>query len=156
MLDTNDIPSPSIDPSAIAIDIEPDDDLEHFVPDPDEVRVAAHTTFSWTVKFTVSGTWVADGFNLDHERAMEMLRGDLGYAHEFELGAQVLTAPPPQAICAMQGEVSTYAQEGQSMINDLLDAAVARVRKAAPRALEPSDEPIGLANGAGCYLPEDD
>lgn len=128
--DNKEIPAPTIDAAALSIDIEPDADLERFVPEPDDEHVAAHTSFSWTVKFTVSGTWVADGFNLDHERAMAMLRGDLGYAHEFELGAQVLTAPPPQAICAMQGEVSTYAQEGQSMIDALLEVAVARHKAA--------------------------
>jgi hypothetical protein len=59
--------------------------------------VAAHTTFTWTVEFKVSGTWVADGFNLTDDRAMTMLRNALGWARDDELGARVLAAPPAEA-----------------------------------------------------------
>lgn len=59
--------------------------------------------FKWTVEFTVSRTWVEDGFSLDDERAMDMLSKDLGYAHEDELGAKVLSAPPARLVRIAQG-----------------------------------------------------
>lgn len=65
-------------------------------PDPD-------TFYEWTVKFRVNATWVADGFNLDDDRARSMLEGDLDYAYGWELDAKVVKAPDPQHIAWEQG-----------------------------------------------------
>lgn len=59
--------------------------------------------FKWVVEFTVDETWVADGFELTAERAMDMLMHDLGYAREDELGTRVLKAPKPEVIRKAQG-----------------------------------------------------
>lgn len=48
----------------------------------------------FTVTFRVAPCWVADGFNLTDERALEMLSNDLQYATiSEELDAQVIAAP---------------------------------------------------------------
>jgi len=59
--------------------------------------------FKWTVEFTVDETWVADGFDLTDERAMEMLARDLGWAYEHELGAKVIKSPTRKSINVAQG-----------------------------------------------------
>lgn len=65
--------------------------------------MAKPKTFKWTVEFTVDETWVADGFDLDDERAEEMLRNDLRYAYCEELGAKVIKAPSRRSINVAQG-----------------------------------------------------
>lgn len=62
-----------------------------------------NTFYEWTVKFRVSATWIADGFDLDDERALRMLQGDLAYAYGRELDAKVIKAPDPQHIAWEQG-----------------------------------------------------
>lgn len=48
----------------------------------------------WTVTFRVAPCWIADGFKLTDERALEMLASDLRYADiGTELDAQVIAAP---------------------------------------------------------------
>lgn len=65
---------------------------------------AAAQRFAWYVRLEVCGTWVADGFNLTDERALDMLAKDLAYADMgFELAARVIAAPPPERIAACQG-----------------------------------------------------
>ncbi|MCR4308101.1 MAG: hypothetical protein NUV80_06090 [Candidatus Berkelbacteria bacterium] len=59
--------------------------------------------FKWTVEFTVDETWVADGFNLTDERALQMLSHDLQFAYEHELGAKVIKAPSKDDILRCQG-----------------------------------------------------
>jgi len=59
--------------------------------------------FKWTVEFEVDETWVADGFDLDNERALDMLNTDLCMAHGSELGAKVIKAPEQSAIRKAQG-----------------------------------------------------
>jgi hypothetical protein len=59
--------------------------------------------FKWTVEFEVDETWVADGFDLTDERALQMLANDLSYAYGHELGAKVLKAPKPEAVRKAQG-----------------------------------------------------
>jgi hypothetical protein len=74
-------------------------DLE-IVPNPNP----ADDMFRWTVEFEVAETWVADGFDLTDQRAIEMLSGDLRYANvDAELGAKVITAPDPKEIRKAQG-----------------------------------------------------
>ncbi len=60
-------------------------------------------TFKWVVEFTVTESWVADGFDLTDERAMDMLQGDLQYAYSHELAAKVLKAPLRTKILKAQG-----------------------------------------------------
>jgi hypothetical protein len=57
----------------------------------------------WTVEFEVDTSWVADGFNLDDERAMDMLKNDLRFAISDELGAKVISSPPAARIAKLQG-----------------------------------------------------
>lgn len=60
-------------------------------------------TFTWTVEFTVTENWVADGFNLTDERAHSIICNALPYAFGHELQAKVLTAPDSKAIRRVQG-----------------------------------------------------
>lgn len=57
----------------------------------------------FSVEFEVDETWIADGFDLDDDRAMDMLRKTLGWAREDELGARVISAPDPELIKWFQG-----------------------------------------------------
>lgn len=60
--------------------------------------------FTWTIKFTVHPTWVADGFDLTDERALDMLSHDLSYANiGEELDAKVIEAPDADEIAMEQG-----------------------------------------------------
>lgn len=59
---------------------------------------------SWVVRFEVSENWVADGFELTDERALDMLAHDLGYAIPgTELQAKVLRSPSQNRILKIQG-----------------------------------------------------
>lgn len=60
--------------------------------------------FRWTVEIEVHETWVADGFNLDDDRAHEMMTRELSHAYGHEVRARVLSAPPADAIAKAQGE----------------------------------------------------
>lgn len=58
----------------------------------------------WTVEFAVDESWVADGFILTDDRALDMLSHDLGWANVgTELGAKVIKAPDPEKIAKLQG-----------------------------------------------------
>lgn len=60
--------------------------------------------FKWTVEFEVDEIWVADGFELTEERALEMLAHDLGWADMgTELKAKVIKSPSPKAVRKAQG-----------------------------------------------------
>lgn len=60
--------------------------------------------FKWTVEFEVDEVWIADGFNITDQRALDMLSNDLQFANiGTELGAKVLSAPDPTAIRKAQG-----------------------------------------------------
>lgn len=60
--------------------------------------------FKWTVEFEVDETWVADGFDLDDDRALTMLARDLRHAHiGSELDARVIKSPSKKAILNAQG-----------------------------------------------------
>lgn len=130
MTDTTDHPVPTYDPRNVAVTLHPDDDPDDFAIDVDDEVIATRTTFSWTVKFTVSGTWVADGFDLDHKTALDMLATEVGndLGNDFEIDAQVLSAPPPPTIRAIQGGCCDEAQVGQQLLDMLRTQAVARAR----------------------------
>ena len=55
-------------------------------------------TFKWVVKFEVTETWVEDGFDIDEDRAQDMLANALPYAYGHELKAKVIKAPDPKLI----------------------------------------------------------
>ena len=58
----------------------------------------------WTVEFSVAESWVADGFDLTTERALDMLANDLRYANTgTELDARVVKAPNKNTIKKIQG-----------------------------------------------------
>jgi hypothetical protein len=59
--------------------------------------------YYWTVRYGVNAVWVADGFNLDDERAHSMLAHDLSHAYGHELEAEVLHAPDPREVAGEQG-----------------------------------------------------
>ena len=58
----------------------------------------------WTVEFEVDTVWVADGFDLTDDRALDMLAHDLSHANiGLELGAKVIKAPKARDIRRLQG-----------------------------------------------------
>jgi hypothetical protein len=60
--------------------------------------------FKWTIEIQVEQTWVADGFDLTDERALDMLAHELGWADiGTELKAKVLTAPARHLVLKVQG-----------------------------------------------------
>lgn len=55
--------------------------------------------YTWIVRLDVAPMWVADGFNMSDERALEMLGKTLGYANmTYELAATVISAPSSKRI----------------------------------------------------------
>ena len=59
---------------------------------------------TWTVELSVSDNWVADGFELTDERALDMLASDLTFAYKgTELQAKVIKAPSKEQIAKLQG-----------------------------------------------------
>lgn len=64
--------------------------------------------YKWTVEFQVAAVWVADGFELTDDRALDMLASDLGWAHiNTDLRAKVIKAPTKAAIRKEQGYKDT-------------------------------------------------
>lgn len=71
--------------------------------------------FKWTVEFEVDECWVADGFELTDERALDMLSHDLGWANvNTELGAKVIKSPDQEKIAHAQGYQSAAAMKAAS------------------------------------------
>lgn len=67
-------------------------------------RRPGEKTYSWTVTFTVDAVWVADGFDLTDQRALEMLSHDLRFANiGTELAAKVIRRPGAIGIMREQG-----------------------------------------------------
>ena len=60
-------------------------------------------TFKWVVEFEVTESWVADGFEIDQDRATEIIANALPFAHSSEFTATVLKAPDPKLIRVTQG-----------------------------------------------------
>jgi hypothetical protein len=60
-------------------------------------------TYKWTVEFEVSETWVEDGFNIDQDRATDIIANALPYANGAEFKATVLKAPTEKTIRKAQG-----------------------------------------------------
>jgi hypothetical protein len=60
-------------------------------------------TFKWVVEFEVTENWVEDGFNIDENRAQDMLVNALPHAYGYELKTKVLKAPDAKLIRKTQG-----------------------------------------------------
>ena len=60
-------------------------------------------TFKWVVEFEVTETWVKDGFNIDQDRATDMIATALPYATGMEFKATVKKSPTESAIKKAQG-----------------------------------------------------
>lgn len=61
-------------------------------------------TYKWIVEVEVHERWVADGFDLDDERATQMLSKELPHAiMDREIWAKVLKAPAAAEIRKEQG-----------------------------------------------------
>ncbi len=72
--------------------------------------------FSWTVEFKVAKCWVEDGFDLDSERALDMLSRDLSYANiGFELDARTIKAPDPELIAKTMGYKSDADRQSKDI-----------------------------------------
>ena len=60
--------------------------------------------FKWVVEFTVDEIWVADGFDLTEDRAIDMLSETLPFANiDGELSAKIIKAPDKNKILKTQG-----------------------------------------------------
>lgn len=63
----------------------------------------AKPKFSWTVVFEIDEVWVADGFDLTEERALDMIQRTLPYSCGGEVGAKVACRPNEGRIRRAQG-----------------------------------------------------
>lgn len=60
--------------------------------------------YTWVVRFDVAPEWVADGFVMTDETALDMLSDKVGFANmETELAARVIAAPSALDIAKEQG-----------------------------------------------------
>ena len=59
--------------------------------------------FKWTIEVSVDEIWVADGFDFDQDRLLDMLDHLLPFAHSHERSAEVLQRPDPKEILQAQG-----------------------------------------------------
>jgi hypothetical protein len=59
--------------------------------------------FKWVVEFEVSSVWVEDGFNIDQDRATDIIANALPYANGSEFKATVLRFPDAKLIRKTQG-----------------------------------------------------
>lgn len=59
--------------------------------------------FKWVVEFEVTQNWVEDGFEIDANRAIDMLANALPFAYGNELNAKVIKAPDSKLIKKVQG-----------------------------------------------------
>ncbi len=85
--------------------------------------------YKWIISIEVASIWVADGFDLDDERAQSILAHHLSYAHGTEIRARVLDAPPPEDIAQEQGAGVTPRE----LLIEEVKASIARFEQAEPR-----------------------
>lgn len=77
--------------------------------------MATAKPFSWVVRFTVAPLWVADGFAMTDERALDMLAKTIGFGTGEELQAVVLEAPSPVHVARVQGYTGKHPNTGAIM-----------------------------------------
>lgn len=61
------------------------------------------TKFKWTVEIEVDETWVADGFNLDQDRADDWKNKLIAFAYDNEVSIKIIKSPSRKSIRKMQG-----------------------------------------------------
>lgn len=54
--------------------------------------------FKWTVEVEVDESWIADGFNLTRDRALQMISAVLPFADSKEYNAKIIEAPAKEKI----------------------------------------------------------
>jgi hypothetical protein len=59
--------------------------------------------FTWTCEIEIDETWVADGFNLTHDRLDGILRAALPLARGGDIRVRIITAPDADEIRDAQG-----------------------------------------------------
>jgi hypothetical protein len=94
--------------------------------------------FTWIVRFDVAPEWVADGFVMTDETALDMLSDKLSHADmDTELAARVISAPSALAIAREQGYDKKHTQSG---------AVIREIMKGAPLAYSSAimPEPLGV------------
>ena len=64
---------------------------------------AGRTMYTWTVRISISETWVEDGFNLTEERLESILAKALPHSYGHERASRVLRSPSPASIRKAQG-----------------------------------------------------
>lgn len=70
--------------------------------------------FSWLIRVDVAPMWVADGFHMNNQVALDMLAEKLPYADmSFELGAAVLVGPDPRRIINENGWETNPSEEAK-------------------------------------------
>jgi hypothetical protein len=55
-------------------------------------------TFKWVVEFEVTKNWVEDGFEINENKAQDMIANALPYAYGNELKATVIKSPDQKLI----------------------------------------------------------
>ena len=94
--------------------------------------------FTYIVRFDIAPLWVADGFVMNDEVALDMLANHLPYAcQEWELAAKVLCAPSPARIedtqgfkpgsiskVIMQGAPEAYKDFGENTVTSAIIDAI--------------------------------
>ena len=61
----------------------------------------------WIVQIEVDDSWVADGFDLDKDRLLDMVANDLNQAHEWEIKVKIIHHPDVKVIRKLQGYAPT-------------------------------------------------
>lgn len=70
--------------------------------------------FSWLIRVDVAPIWVADGFCMNNQAALDMLANQLPYADmSFELGAAVIAGPDPRRIINENGWDTNPSEEAK-------------------------------------------
>lgn len=61
-------------------------------------------SFKWIVEFTVNEIWVEDGFDLNEDRAKEMIESALPFSNSSETKVKIIKFPSKKTISKIQGE----------------------------------------------------
>lgn len=58
----------------------------------------------WTIEIAIDETWVADGFDInDDEAVQQMMARLLPHAYGHELGGKLIKRPPDEVVAKLQG-----------------------------------------------------
>ena len=90
------------------------------------------TFYKWTVEFEVAAEWVADGFVMTDQTALDMLSARLSSANiGTELRARVIKQPSLTSIAKRQGYPSAAVMlaSDKAFARDLSDGHIAKAKK---------------------------